>query len=95
LIVIAKQHTYFAEGAMSDPVSVRLDDDIRETLEVEARSRRIGLSAYLREVASAEARRVRRERIRQQSRAVASYVAATPEAREFYADVGAPKSKRR
>jgi len=42
---------------MSNPVSVRLDDDIRETLEAEARARRIGLSAYLREVASAEARR--------------------------------------
>ncbi len=80
---------------MSDPISVRLDDDIRETLEAEARSRRIGLSAYLREVASAEARRVRRERIRQQSRAVGNYVAPTPEAREFYADVGSPKSKRR
>ena len=78
---------------MSDPVSVRLDDDIRETLEAEARSRRIGLSAYLREVASAEARRVRRERIRHQSRAVGSYIAATPEAREFYADVGSPKAE--
>jgi hypothetical protein len=78
---------------MSDPISVRLDDEIRETLEEEARSRRIGLSAYLREVASAEARRVRRERIRQQSRAVGSYVAASTEAQEFYAEIGSPKAK--
>jgi hypothetical protein len=33
-----------------------------------------------------EAHRVRRERIRQQSRAVGAHVAASPEAREFYDD---------
>jgi hypothetical protein len=78
---------------MSDPVSVRLDDEIRETLEEEARSRRIGLSAYLREVANAEARRVRRERIRQQSRAVGNYVATSTKAQEFYAEIGSQKAK--
>jgi hypothetical protein len=78
---------------MSDPVSVRLDDEIRKTLEEEARSRKIGLSAYLREVATIEARRVRRERIRQQSRAVGAHIAATPEARQFYDEVGAPKAE--
>jgi hypothetical protein len=78
---------------MSDPVSVRLDDDIRETLEEEARSRRIGLSAYLREVATVEARRVRRERIRAQSRAVGAYIASTREAQEFYEDIGSSKTE--
>ena len=77
---------------MSTPVSVRLDDDVRRTLEEEARSRRIGLSAYLREVATEAARRVRRERIRQQSRAVGAYVASTPEARKFYEDIGTPQT---
>jgi hypothetical protein len=77
---------------MAMPVSVRLDDDTRQTLEEEARSRRIGLSAYLREVATVEARRVRRERIRQQSKAVGAYVASSPDAREFYDDVGSPTS---
>ena len=80
---------------MSDPLSIRLDDNIRETLEAEARLRGIGLSAYLREVASAEARRVRRKRIRHQSRTVGSYVAATAEAHEFYADAGSPKTEGR
>jgi GNAT superfamily N-acetyltransferase len=77
---------------MSPPVSVRLDDDIRQTLAEEARSRGIGLSAYLRQVATEEARRIRRERIRRQSREVGAYVAATPAAQEFYEDWGSPDS---
>jgi GNAT superfamily N-acetyltransferase len=77
---------------MSMRLSVRLDDDTRQTLEEEARSRRIGLSAYLREVATEEARRIRWERIRQQSKAVGTYVASNPEAREFYDDVGSPET---
>jgi hypothetical protein len=75
---------------MSVPFSIRLDDDVRQTLEEEARTRRMGLSAYLREVATETARRLRRERIRQQSRAVGAYVDSTPEAREFYEDIGTP-----
>ncbi len=77
---------------MSAPISIRLDSDVRQTLEDEARSRHLGLSSYLREVATAEARRVRRERIRQQSRTVGAYVASSPEARTFYEGVGTPKA---
>jgi hypothetical protein len=65
-----------------------LNDEVRETLESEARARHIGLSTYVREIVTGEARRVQRERIRQQSRAVADYVAASPEARAFYDDWG-------
>jgi hypothetical protein len=72
------------------PVSVRLDDDTQSTLEDAARARGIGLSTYLREVAATEAGRLRRERIRAQSRAVGAYVASSPDAREFYADWGTP-----
>lgn len=43
-----------------------------------------GLSTYLRELAANEAKRVRRERIRTQSRAVGDYLAASPEGRAFY-----------
>lgn len=75
---------------VSPPVSVRLDDEVRRTLEEEARERGVGLSAYLREVAAAEAKRIRRERIRAQSRAVGEYVAASPQAAEFYEDWGSP-----
>jgi hypothetical protein len=75
---------------MGSPVSVRLDETVQEILEDAARERGIGLSTYLRELAAAEARRVRRERIRAQSRAVAEYLATSPEARSFYEDWGTP-----
>ena len=75
---------------MAAPVSVRLDDDVKETLEAEARARNIGLSTYLRQIASETAMRLRRERIRAQSRAVGEYVAASPEAAEFYQEWGTP-----
>jgi uncharacterized protein (DUF1778 family) len=75
---------------MAHPVSVRLDDDIQATLEDAAKERGVGLSTYLREIAAKEARRLRRERIRAQSRAVGDYVASSPEASEFYADWGIP-----
>jgi GNAT superfamily N-acetyltransferase len=78
---------------MAAPVSIRLDDDVLGTLDSAAKARGIGLATYLREIATAEARRVRRERIRAQSRAVAAYVAGSPEARQFYADWGTPTSK--
>jgi len=75
---------------MAHPVSVRLDDEVQSTLEEAAKERGIALSAYLGELAAGEARRVRRERIRAQSRAVAAYAASSPEARAFYEDWGAP-----
>jgi hypothetical protein len=72
------------------PVSVRLDDDVRQTLEAEARARHIGLSTYLRQIAGETAARLRRERIRVQSRAVGEYVAQSAEADAFYQDWGMP-----
>jgi hypothetical protein len=73
---------------MTMPISIRLSDEVRTTLEAEAKSRRLGLSAYLREVATTEARRVQRERIRLQSQAVGEYVSGSDEAAAFYADWG-------
>jgi uncharacterized protein (DUF1778 family) len=78
---------------MGRPVSIRLDEDIQSTLEQAARERGIGLSTYLREVAATEARRVRRERIRTQSRAVGAYVASSPDAEAFYAEWGTPAER--
>lgn len=75
---------------MSAPVSVRLDDEVQATLEDAAAERGIGLSTLLRELATAEARRLRRARIREQSRAVAAYLATSPEAEAFYRDWGTP-----
>ncbi len=77
---------------MGSPVSVRLDDDIRETLEAEARARGTGLSTYLRHIANETALRLQRQRIREQSRAVGEYVAASPEAAAFYRDWGTPRA---
>ncbi len=74
---------------MGHPISIRLDDEVQATLEAAARERGIGLSTYLREVAATEARRLRRERIRAQSKAVGTHVASSEEASGFYADWGA------
>lgn len=79
---------------MSRPVSVRLDENMQSTLEDAARARGIGLSTYLRELAANEARRLRRVRIRAQSRAVGDYVASSPEAQAFYAQWGTPNAER-
>ena len=76
---------------MAAPVSVRLDDDVRKTLEAEARARHIGLSTYLRQIAIETAARLRRERIRSQSRPVGEYVASSAEAAEFYDEWGTPR----
>ena len=73
---------------MAAPVSVRLDDDVRETLELEARARHIGLSTYLRQIAIEAAARLRKERIRAQSRVVGEYVASSAEAAAFYDEWG-------
>ena len=75
---------------MGHPLSIRLDDDTQATLEDAAKARGIGLATYLRELAANEARRVRRERIRAQSRAVGAYVASSPEGQAFYAEWGTP-----
>lgn len=69
---------------MGAPVSVRLDESDQATLEDVAASRGLGLSTLLRELASQEARRVRRERIRQQSRELAERIATVPDAGAFY-----------
>ena len=78
---------------MGHPVSVRLDNDVQATLEDAAKERGVGLSTYLRELAEIEAKRVRRERIRAQSRAVGAYVASSPAGQAFYEDWGTPTAE--
>ena len=79
-----------AGSMMRAPISVRLDADVRETLESEAKAQGIGLASYLRQLASKAARDVRRARIRGDSAAVARHVATDPTARDFMADWGTP-----
>jgi hypothetical protein len=76
---------------MAAPISVRLDDKVREELESEARARNIGLSTLLRQIATEAARQAKRKRIREQSEAVGRYVASNPEAKEFYEFWGTPR----
>lgn len=78
---------------MGHPISVRLDENTQTTLEEAAKARGIGLSTYLRELAVDAARRIRRERIRAQSRTVSAYIASSPEGRAFYADWGTPTAE--
>jgi hypothetical protein len=78
---------------MAAPISIRLDDTVRESLEIEARARNIGLATLLREIATEAARQARRKRIREQSEAVGRYVASSREAAEFYEDWGTPTAE--
>ena len=78
---------------MSAPISIRLDADVRETLESEARAQGIGLASYLRQLAAKAARDVRRARIRASSAAVARHVATDRDARDFMEDWGGPDAE--
>lgn len=77
---------------MGVPISIRLDDEVRDELEAQARSRGIGLATLLRDLATEAARESRRARIRAESEAVGRYVASSPEARAFYEDWGTPRA---
>jgi hypothetical protein len=78
---------------MSAPISVRLDDTTRELLEREARERKVGLSALLREIFTEAAKEAQRRRIRQQMQKVADHIANSPEAAEFMREWGTPRAK--
>jgi GNAT superfamily N-acetyltransferase len=75
---------------MGVPISIRLDDDVRAELESCAQSQGVGLATLLRDMATAAAREARRARIHQASEEIGRRVAASPDARAFYQDVGTP-----
>ena len=77
---------------MGVPISIRLDDDVRDELEAQARARGIGLATLLRDLATEAARAARRDRIRQASAAVGTRVAGSAEGQEFYRDWGTPRA---
>jgi predicted transcriptional regulator len=77
---------------MGMPISIRLDDDVRDELEAQAKARGIGLSTLLRDLASQAARDAQRARIRAASAAIGALVATSPEARSFYDDWGTPST---
>lgn len=76
---------------MSAIVSVRLDDAAQRMLESEAEQRHLGLSAAIRELACEAAKEAKRKRVREQTKAVAEYIARNPEAQEFFEFWGTPR----
>ena len=67
---------------MGVPVSIRLDDDVRD--ELEARARGVGLATLLRDSATRAARDARKARIRQVSEAIGDRIASSAEGRMLY-----------
>lgn len=75
---------------MNSPVSIRLNDEVRATLEAEAKARGLGLATLLREIAADAAREVRRERIKAESAAVGRFVAGDRDAQALINALGRP-----
>jgi GNAT superfamily N-acetyltransferase len=75
---------------MGVPISIRLDDDVRDELEAQARARGVGLATLLRDLATEAARNARRQRIRKASEKVGSHLIGSIEGRAFYEDWGTP-----
>jgi uncharacterized protein (DUF1778 family) len=75
---------------MAETLTIRLDAEDRAALEAAARRQGKGLSAFVRELAEAEARRVRREVIRADGDRVVAHLAEHPAARAELDDLGTP-----
>jgi DNA-binding protein YbaB len=67
-------------GVMGVPISIRVDDEIREELEM------------LRDLVTEAARQAKRARIRQASAAIGAHVAASQDAQAFYEEWGTPRA---
>jgi uncharacterized protein (DUF1778 family) len=75
---------------MPRTLTIRLDAEARAVLEAAARGQGKGLSALVREIAEAEARRVRRDAIRADGDRVVAHLAEHPEARGELDELGTP-----
>jgi hypothetical protein len=69
------------EACCGVPISIRLDDDVRDELEVQAHSQGIGLETLLRDLATRGVREAARKRIQEASETVAHHVAGSAERR--------------
>ncbi|MCV7385866.1 DUF1778 domain-containing protein [Mycolicibacter longobardus] len=77
---------------MAETLTIRLDADDRAVLEEAARKQGKGLSAFVREIAEATARQVRREAIRADGERVMAHLGEHPEARRELDELGAPQA---
>lgn len=75
---------------MAGTLTIRLDAGDRAVLEAVARGQGKGLSAFVREIAEAEARRARREAIRADGDRVVAHLAQHPEAQNELDEFGTP-----
>jgi uncharacterized protein (DUF1778 family) len=75
---------------MADTLTIRLDSEDRAVLEGVAQAHGKGLSAFVRELAEAEARRLRRESIRAEGERIVAHLAEHPEARSELETLGTP-----
>ncbi|HVA25557.1 MAG TPA: DUF1778 domain-containing protein [Chloroflexota bacterium] len=74
---------------MAGTLTIRLREQDREILETAAKTQGTGLSGFIRQLAEAEAKRLRNEEIRREFEEVVKYIATHPEARdelEMYSD---------
>ncbi len=77
-------------GCMAKTLTIRLAEKDREVLEVAARRNGTGLSTFVRALAEAEARRLRREEIRADGERVVSYLEHHPRAQAELETYGVP-----
>ncbi len=77
---------------MGLPISIRLDEDVRDELEGQARAGGIELATLLRDLATTAAREARRTRIREASAVIGNQVATSAEGQAFYEDWGMPRA---
>lgn len=77
---------------MAETLTIRLDPEDRAALEMAARGQGKGLSAFVREIAHAEARRVRREVIKANGERVVAYLAEHAETRAELDELGTPQA---
>ncbi len=75
---------------MPETLTIRLSADDRAALEAEAQRQGKGLSTFVREIAEAEARRLRRDIIRANGVRVVTHLAEHVEARSEVDEIGTP-----
>jgi uncharacterized protein (DUF1778 family) len=78
------------EIAMAKTLTVRLAAEDRAVLEATAHRRGQGLSAFVRDLAEAEARRLRREMIRAEGERVLAHLTQSAEAQAELEEIGTP-----
>jgi uncharacterized protein (DUF1778 family) len=75
---------------MAETLTIRLDAEDRKALEQAARGQGKGLSAFVRELAETEARRVRRAAILADGDRVVAHLREQPEAQRELDELGMP-----